>query len=362
MLLYGGRRWHTLWPLSRKDRPKQFLRLVGDQSMYQIAINRILRLFSTDHIFIVTIASQVEGLHEEFPSIPMENFIIEPMPKGTASVVGLAASYLLEKDPNAVMAILTADHIIEDIQLFNHLLEEGVEQAQAGHLVTLGIEPTYASTGYGYIRAGKALSDGQELQAEQFVEKPNEETAKKYLLPELFLEFGHVHLESGRYHGGIRKANPELFTALLSIREHIRTGNDQEFIPEIWTKLKSQTIDYGIMEHAKDVVVLPARGLGWNDVGSWDSLFEILSADENGNVISSENIIQIGSNNTLYHTENADKLIALIDVNDLLSSTVKKLCWFAEKDKRRKSNRLLRKLERGIWILIYRSQPWKLTA
>ncbi len=312
----GGTR---LWPLSRKDRPKQFLRLVGDQSMYQIAISRILRLFSTDHIFIVTIASQVEGLHQEFPSIPPENFIIEPMPKGTASVVGLAAVHLLQKDPEAVMAILTADHIIRDIQLFNQLLEEGSRQAESGHLVTLGIEPTYPATGYGYIRVGESPAGGAGLQVEEFVEKPDEATAEKYLSSgRYFWNSGMFIWRADVIMGEFKRQMPELYDYLVEIRKHIQAGDLEDLIQEIWSKIKAQTIDYGIMEHAKDVVVLPARGLGWNDVGSWDSLFEILDADENGNVISTANVIQIDSSNILYHSDFSDKLIALVGINDLV--------------------------------------------
>jgi len=241
----GGTR---LWPLSRKDRPKQFLRLVGERSMYQIAIDRILRLFQTDHIFIVTVASQVQGLHQEFPSIPMENFIIEPMPKGTASVVGLAAAYLLEKDADAIMAILTADHVIENIPLFNQLLADGSRQAGLGHLVTLGIEPTYPATGYGYIRTGETLADGKGLRVEQFVEKPDETTARQYL------ESGCYFWNSGMFiwradviMAEFGKQMPELYAGLAEIRKHIQKGANQESIPGIWAKIKPQTIDYGIM-------------------------------------------------------------------------------------------------------------------
>lgn len=312
----GGTR---LWPLSRKERPKQLLRLVSERSMYQIAIDRLLRIFPTDRILIVTIAAQVEALHAEFPSIPLENFIIEPMPKGTASVVGLAATYLLERDPNAVMAVLTADHVIENISMFHDLLEKGRALADEEHLITLGIEPTYAATGYGYIQAGKVLENGYSWQVDQFVEKPDEPTAQKYL------ESGKYYWNSGMFiwkasviMGEFARQMPELYASLQEIREHLQKGDAQQAIPGIWGQINPQTIDYGVMEHAKDVVVLPARDLGWNDVGSWDSLFEILKADENGNVFKSENVININSKNTLYHSEVGDKLIALVDVDDLV--------------------------------------------
>ncbi len=312
----GGTR---LWPLSRKERPKQFLRLVGDRSMYQIAIERILCLFRADHIYVVTIAAQVEGLRQEFPSIPIENFIIEPMPKGTASVVGLAAVHLLEKDPAAVMAILTADHIIENIPLFNELLEQGFVQAGQDHLVTLGIEPTYPSTGYGYIRAGDTLIDGKCRRVEKFVEKPDEATARNYL------ESGRYFWNSGMFIwkatvilAEFKKQMPELYARLNEIQNHLQAGDYGDVIKEIWSGIHPQTIDYGIMENAGDVVVLPARGLGWNDVGSWDSLFDIVAADKDGNVISNDKNIRINSKNTLLQTENPDKLIALIDTEDLV--------------------------------------------
>ncbi len=312
----GGTR---LWPLSRKDRPKQFLKIIDDRSMFQIAIDRLTDIFNIDHIYVVTVASQVEGLHQEYPSLPRENFIIEPLPRGTASVVGLAAAYLKEKDPEAVMAVLTADHIIENVELFHQLLTDGYNYALKNHLVTLGIEPTYAATGYGYIHAGESLPAGQGMQVKQFVEKPDQDTAKKYL------ESGEYFWNSGMFiwHTNVimqefKKQMPALNKKLVDISGHLQQGDADTFIPKIWQTIQPQTIDYGIMEHAQDVVVLPAKGLGWSDVGSWDSLFEILSSDENGNISNSDDIIRIDSNNTLYQSEINGKLIALIGIEDLV--------------------------------------------
>ena len=340
----GGTR---LWPLSRKERPKQLLRLVSERSMYQIAIDRLLRVFPTDRILIVTIAAQVEALHAEFPSIPLDNFIIEPMPKGTASVVGLAATYLLERDPEAVMAVLTADHVIENISLFHDLLEKGRTLAEEKHLITLGIEPTYAATGYGYIQAGASLANGFSWQVDQFVEKPNEKTAQEYL------KSGKYYWNSGMF---IWKASvimtefakqmPELYASLKEIGEHLHKGDARQFIPGIWEKIKPQTIDYGIMEHAGDVVVLPARDLGWNDVGSWDSLFEILDADENGNVFKSGKVISINSKNTLYHSEFDDKLIALVDIDDLVIIDSGKALLICKKGQTQKIKQIVEELKK----------------
>lgn len=312
----GGTR---LWPLSRRERPKQLLKIVGDKSMFQIAIERLEDIFAIDHIFIVTVASQVDGLHKEYPSIPLKNYIIEPMPKGTASVVGLAAAYLLEKDPQAVMAVLTADHIIENTELFHQLLNAGQKFAMQDHLVTLGIEPTYAATGYGYIHVGKALPNGDGYRVEQFVEKPDQETAEKYLQsPDYFWNSGMFIWQAAVVMNEFKRQMPELEKKLSEISLHIKAKDDKEFIPEIWQTIKPQTIDYGIMEHAQDVVVLPAKGLGWSDVGSWDSLFDILPVDEKGNVLPSNKVINIDTSTTLYQSEIDGKLIALIDIDDLV--------------------------------------------
>ncbi|MDK2982240.1 MAG: mannose-phosphate guanylyltransferase [Chloroflexota bacterium] len=339
----GGTR---LWPLSRKERPKQLLRLVSERSMFQIAIDRLLRVFPTDRILIVTIAAQVDALHAEFPSIPLENFIIEPMPKGTASVVGLAATYLLERDPQAIMAVLTADHVIENVSMFHDLLEKGRQLAEKKHLITLGIEPTYAATGYGYIQAGEALDDGTGWRVDQFVEKPDEKTAQAYL------ESGKYFWNSGMF---IWKASvimeefsrqmPALFTSLQEIGEHLKKGDAEQAIPGIWAQIKPQTIDYGVMEHAQDVVVLPARNLGWNDVGSWDSLFEILEADTNGNVIQSKNVININSRNNLYHSEESDKLIALVDIDDLVIIDSGKALLVCKKGQTQKIKQIVEELK-----------------
>jgi mannose-1-phosphate guanylyltransferase len=340
----GGTR---LWPLSRKERPKQLLRLVSERSMYQIAIDRLLHIFPTNRILIVTIAAQVEALHAEFPSIPLENFIIESMPKGTASVVGLAATYLLERDPDAVMAVLTADHVIENVSLFHDLLEKGCILAEEGHLITLGIEPTYAATGYGYIQAGKPLTNGFSWRVDQFVEKPDEKTAQEYLKSgKYFWNSGMFIWKADVIMAEFARQMPELNAILQEISEHIRHGDAQAAIPAIWEKIKPQTIDYGIMEHADDVVVLPARDLGWNDIGSWDSLYEILKADENGNVFKSGNVININSKNTLYHSEIDDKLIALVDIDDLVIIDSDKALLICRKGQTQKIKQIVEELKK----------------
>ena len=177
----GGTR---LWPLSRRKRPKQLLKLVDNTSMFAMAVNRLRDILPVERILVVTVADQAALLQQDVPDIPSENYLIEPMPRGTASVVGLAAIKLQKIAPEATMAVLTADHYIRNIPLFHELLEFGWETAQDDWLVTLGIHPTFPSTGYGYIQHAETIQKYRTLPVHRvlkFKEKPDLETAKAML-------------------------------------------------------------------------------------------------------------------------------------------------------------------------------------
>src|SRR6185369_749951 len=151
----GGTR---LWPVSRKETPKQLLPLLGKETLFQSTVNRLEKLFPPERILVVTVAEQAEQMQVQVPAIPMENYLIEPAPRGTASVVALAAAVLKKRDPQAVMAIQTADHHIRNQDLFNYLISTALDVADKDYLDTLGITPTFPSTGYGYIQQGDLLS------------------------------------------------------------------------------------------------------------------------------------------------------------------------------------------------------------
>jgi mannose-1-phosphate guanylyltransferase len=315
----GGTR---LWPLSRQARPKQMLRLNGKDTLFQMAVNRLDGLFPPDRIYVVTVADQAVQLQEQSPQIPKENYLIEPMPRGTASVVGLAAVALRQRDPEAVMAILTADHFIENEEQFRHLLETAYDVAQHKYLVTIGIQPTFAATGYGYIQRGERLpeyTDNEVYKVVRFKEKPNEETAQE------FLQRGDHDWNSGMFVWRvdhileeIERWMPELMEALRKIDQVWNTSQRIDVIQSVWPKIKPQTIDYGIMERAERVATLPAKGLGWNDVGSWDSLFEVLPMDEKGNIILGAQHIGLNTSNSLVCAEKPDRLIVTIGAKDLV--------------------------------------------
>jgi len=315
----GGTR---LWPLSRTRQPKQMLHLTGPMTLFQMAVDRLKGLFESDHILVVTIAEQASLLKEQCPQIPPENFLIEPMPRGTASVVGLAALALQERDPQAIMVVLTADHYIENINVFQGILKSAALAAMDGYLVTLGIHPTYAATGYGYVQRGEVLGSYQDRTAYRvamFKEKPDEASARE------FLKHGDHDWNSGMFIWRVDRIleefsthMPELASLLGEIQQAWGTPQGCQVLQNVWPKIQPQTIDYGIMEKASQVAVLPAAELGWNDIGSWESLFDVLDSDSEGNIIIQANHIGLETHSSLICSQGSDRLVVTIGIQDLV--------------------------------------------
>jgi mannose-1-phosphate guanylyltransferase len=315
----GGTR---LWPISRKETPKQLRPLLGKDTLFQSTVARLEKLFPPERILVVTVAEQAREMQKQVPAIPAENYLIEPAPRGTASVVALAAAVLQKRDPQAAMAIQTSDHYIRNRDLFHYLISAAFDVAQRDYLVTLGITPTYPSTGYGYIQQAAPL-DGEYkypvYAVERFREKPDQETAQQ------LLRNGDHSWNSGMFVWRadtilkeIERQMPELFKVVSKIAAAWGTSEQNAVVKKNWFGLKSQTIDYGVMEKAERVAVLPAGGLGWNDVGSWDSLFEVLLPDMNGNVATNAQHLAVDTHNTLVYSKTDERLVVTIGLDDVV--------------------------------------------
>lgn len=315
----GGTR---LWPVSRNAKPKQLLSIIGDDTLFQSTVARLKSFLPAERILVVTAGKQAIEMMEQSPEIPRENFLIEPEPKGTASVIGLAAARLLDLDENALMIVLPADHYIKNTDLFRFLMFSASEVAKADFLVTLGVSPSYPATAYGYIQQGRKV-DGEFLyptyQVVSFKEKPDIVTANE------FIRRGDYSWNSGIFFWKassvmkeINRQMPHLSKVLARLDISKVNSPDPDFA-RLWSTLQIETIDYGIMENAKDVVVLPAGGLGWSDVGSWQSVFEVLLPDENGNVIVNSEQIHLDTNNSMIYRygKNDGKLIVSIGLDDV---------------------------------------------
>ncbi len=315
----GGTR---LWPLSRLDHPKQMLSLGGERSLFQIAVDRLSGIFPPERILVMTVENQMAGLQEQVPSIPAENYLLETIPRGTASVVGLAAAVLQKHDPQSVMAVLTADHIIGNLKLFQQILTAAYLVAREGYLVTLGITPDSPATGYGYIKKGKSIGTFQDLevhQAVKFTEKPDLAEAEKMLSSgDYAWNSGMFIWETRAILEEINRQMPDLDSRLSLIKEAWDTPEKEEIIHKVWPEIKPETIDFGIMENAKQVAVIPASDLDWNDVGSWEALFDLLPIDENGNIVEGSDHLSLDTSGTIVYGTGKPRLVVTIGVKDLI--------------------------------------------
>jgi mannose-1-phosphate guanylyltransferase len=344
-----------LWPLSRRNRPKQSLKLVGERTMFEHAIDRIAPIFQPEEIFVVTSAEHVKLLVAQAPEMPPENFIIEPEGRGTAPAIGLGAVHLHRGDPDAVMVVLTADHFITDVPQFRQVLTAAAQTAEEGHLVTLGIKPSSPSTGYGYIQQGESLGkvDGLGVyRAERFTEKPSAETAVH------MVESGEYSWNSGmfvwrvdRIMDEFQRQMPEFYAQLAEVEAALGTPGYEPTLGRVWPQVTKQTIDYGVMEGAADVAVIPVD-IGWSDVGSWASLLELLPADEDGNTVVGPHV-GIDTRNTLVFNKDERRLVATIGVEGLVivdTADALLVCPKEREQEVRAMVRLLRHEERNEYL------------
>jgi mannose-1-phosphate guanylyltransferase len=281
-----------LWPLSTKATPKQFLRLPGPRTMLQETVHRVSSLADAERTFIVTSGGYRAEVLAELPELPPHNVLVEPAPRGTAAAIGLAATLIAARDPNAIMGVFSADHAIADVEGFRAAVAFGERIASQGYLVTLGITPTYAETGYGYIRYAEPIAHAGGLAAyaaKAFIEKPKPEIADEYLRAGYYVWNAGIFVwRVDRILAEMRRYLPALAEVLDEIGAAAATGTPAEIdraIATVWSRLRDNvTIDYGIMERASEIAVIPVS-VNWNDIGSWAQVATLFNSDEQGNAV-----------------------------------------------------------------------------
>ncbi len=359
-IIMAGGAGTRLWPLSRSLHPKQFLSLLGEGTMLQVTINRLNKL---DTAAPVTICNEAHRfiVAEQLRSInQMGSIILEPQGRNTAPAIALAANIVRQqnKTDDPLLLVLAADHVIQDEAAFIDAVEKAIPLAQKGKLVTFGIVPQSAHTGYGYIQRGEKLENGFTVQ--KFVEKPNLETAQSYL------EDGNHYWNSGmflfkasRYLDELTIHRPDISHACEASLKG--TSTDLDFIricKDAFMKCPDESIDYAVMEKTQDAVVVPLDA-GWNDIGSWTALWEESPKDQNGNAIHGDVILQ-DTHNCLVHSN--DRLVATLGLEDIVIVDTKDAVLVAHKDKIQDIKAIVSKLKaenRNEWRLhreVYR--PW----
>lgn len=323
----GGTRF---WPLSRKANPKQFLNLSGKDTMVMDTANRLCRIADKEDIFIVTGADFVESTVKSTEKLLSADHILgEPAARNTAACIGYAAMEIVKKYEDGVMCVAASDHFIKDEDEYERVMKTAISLAtEKDALVTIGIKPTFPSTGYGYIKSNRE-TEADYYAVEEFVEKPDLDTAKEYLASgEYAWNSGMFVWKASVILDYFEKLLPDIYECLVTIGDAMGTEREQEVIREVYPTIPKISVDYGIMERAKGVLMVEGD-FGWNDVGSFDALEVIYDKDENGNVVLANGCLIDTSGCILYG--DGDKLIATLGVQDIVIAQTKDIVLVCDK-------------------------------
>lgn len=345
-LIIAGGHGQRFWPKSRDDLPKQFLSLDKARgTMLQATVKRIKPLVDIDDIFVIT-GKQYQGIvRHQLPSLPFGNVLVEPSGRNTAPAIGLGVEYIKRKyKEDCVMYVLPCDHmILNECRYIEILKTAGEFVTRNNSLVTIGVNPTNPNTQYGYIKATKLIEQENIYKVDQFVEKPDLETAQKYL------DDGHYYWNAGTFvwklsdiDEAFRKYSPkqhEAFTWLFAQRK----GKFRRFFEKVFNEQEKISIDYAIMEKSDNLYVVTGE-FGWDDVGSWLAIERINAQDENNNTIVGDNVYSLNTKNTIISND-SKQLIATIGVDDLVIVSTGDVVMIAKKENAAEIKDLVNKLK-----------------
>lgn len=321
------------WPLSTEKKPKQFLKLIGEDTMIQMTVNRIKPIIPIERIFICTGKRYVNLVKSQLPNLPERNIIIEPEGRNTAPCIALSAMVIKRYYKGATMVILPSDHLIKDEDKFRETIKDGYEflNDYRDSIITLGMKPNRAETGYGYIKCSKEkinINLNKVLKVEAFVEKPNKETAKKYLEDGSYLWNGGMFI--WRIDDILNKFNKYLNNTYEVLKEIKNQSEDtlQDFIDKNYKYTDSTSVDYGILEKSNEIYVIPSE-IGWDDIGTWRAIERYREKDENMNIVS-KNVRVIESKDNL--AINRDKRLVMIGLEHIMALETEDSIFVVNKD------------------------------
>jgi mannose-1-phosphate guanylyltransferase len=356
VIIMAGGRGERFWPMSREKMPKQLIRLLGDRSFLQQAVGRVLPLVPLKNILLITTEAQAPEVRKQLPKLPKENVVAEPIGRDTCAAVTLGAALVGARSTTGVMAVLPADHVIPEEKKFQQVLSDAFDLASRGQaIVTIGIKPTEPATGYGYIRVGEALPPPTGVKsyktvfhrAEQFVEKPNYDTALGYL------QSGQYRWNAGMFiwsfvtvTEGLQKHQPEMYEAC---QRWFKVANNLPRLAKVLAKeypeIKKISIDYALMEKAHNVVVADGA-FEWDDFGSWTALARHLKPDPEGNCAVADFIHVDGARNIIFDARTKERRtpIAVVGLRDSILVQTDDAVLLAHKSQAQKVKELVKKL------------------
>lgn len=322
VVILAGGKGERFWPYSRADRPKQFLKIVGDKTLLQRTFERAMRLTGPDNIYIVTGQAFCHLVREQIPAVPNVNIIVEPVGRDTAPAIGLAATFIAHRKPDQLMMVLPSDHLIQNEEAFVESVYLACSVAEhTGALVTFGIVPARPDPGFGYIKKGEPLgagSDGKAYRVSAFTEKPSSELAVRFFESQSYLwNSGMFIWAVDVILGAVARHLPGIATGLKGIASALGTAELQSVMSHEFPRMPAISIDYGVLEKEDNCVVVPAD-FGWDDLGTWLSLDRVEQQRSGGNIIRAQTTALLDCAGSTIVSGDRPKLIAALGINSLL--------------------------------------------
>lgn len=345
-IIMAGGVGSRFWPLSRQEHPKQFIDLLGTgETLFQKTFKRYAQIIPKENIYIVANRRYKDFINEQTGGISDEQILLEPYPRNTAPCIAYASCKILKRDPDALIVASPSDHVIQKPEVFNETITEALNKAAAGNnLITIGIKPDQPATGYGYIQFDEEQRDGNFYKVKTFTEKPDQELAEYFLKTGEFLWNSGIFVWSAK---AIKEAFkyhlPDLHDIFFQREGYFFTASEQEKVEEAYELCSNVSIDYGIMEKAENVCVIPAE-FPWSDLGTWKSLFDFLDKDENNNAVKAENHLIRNSENCVVNTS-GEKLVVLNSVKNLIVVESNGILMVADLDKEQEVRQIVNEVK-----------------
>jgi mannose-1-phosphate guanylyltransferase len=347
VILAGGR-GTRFWPRSRTRTPKQLLPVVGDLSLLQQTVRRVRGLIPAERVWVVTSELLRAKVRKQLPDAPARQIVAEPEGRNTAPAIALAAALIAQTNPDAVMTVLPSDHLILDEQRYLDVLESAARAAAGDKLIVLGIQPRYAETGYGYIELPEGTKAGSKraVSVRSFREKPDQQKADE------FVEAGNFYWNSGQFLwragtilDAVKAHLPKTYAALAELPK-LGSNRFRAALAKAYPKTDKTSIDYGILEKAANIAGFACKDFGWNDVGSWEAVYQLASKDASGNAAATPVELLDASGN---YVNAPGKLVALVDVHNLIVVDTKDALLVCPRAEAQKISALVKALEKAGW-------------
>jgi mannose-1-phosphate guanylyltransferase len=344
-LILAGGRGTRFWPRSRRAHSKQVLRFLGERSLIQQTVDRLRTVIPPERLWVLTNDHLRAEIVRQLPEVPKSQILAEPAQRNTAPAIGLAAHVLQSIDPNAVMGVFPSDHVIAKPAHYLRFVRSALRAAANGKIVVLGIQARWPETGYGYIEFPKSVQAGSHdsVPVRRFREKPNVKTARRYVKAgNFYWNAGMFFWKSSVLLDALREYLPKTATLLASLPEF----SNRHFaakLKDTFPHCENISIDYAVLEKSPDVVGFATDDFGWNDVGSWNAVYELLARDENGNVFRGEALARSSSGN---YVDAEGKLIALVGVNDLVVVDTPDALLIADRSRAQEVGDIVKDLEK----------------